>query len=271
MLSFDGNLLNLKKRLGQHFLNDQNIINKIIFSANLDKNTLVIEIGVGLGALTTGLATKAKQIIGYEIDEGLKPILEEKLSSYDNVKIIYDDFLKRDLCKDIGIYKYKHLYVIANLPYYITTPIINKIINEKINPDKMILMVQKEVGDRIKAKPKTKHYSSLTIFLNYYFDIKKLFNVSKESFKPKPKVESIILELKKKEHNYGVIDETLFFKLIKDAFRYKRKNLRNNLKEYDLNTIAKTLEHYNLDLTVRAEHLTIEHFVAIANDLKSNS
>ena len=259
---------NFKKSLGQNFLIDQNILNNIIALSNVDKETLVIEIGVGAGSLTAKIAEYAKQVIGYEIDKRLESILKEKLSSCENIKVIYDDFLKRELNDDISPYKYKKLYVIANLPYYITTPIILKFINEKIIVDKMIIMVQKEVGDRINASPRTRDYNSLTVFLNYFFNIKKLFNVSKNSFIPKPKVDSVMLELSKKEVNDEVIDEDLLFRVIRDSFRYKRKNLRNNLKEYNLEVILEALSKYNLDLTVRAEYLTLEQFIVIANQLK---
>lgn len=265
------NDFNFKKRFGQNFLVDQNILHNIISYSNVDSETLVIEIGAGSGNLTTKLAEKAKYVLAYEIDYKLKPVLAERLNSYQNINLIFDDFLKRDISSDIKDYKYQHLYVIANLPYYITTPIITKLINDKINIDKMVIMVQKEVGERFNAKPGTKEYNSLTIFINYYFKVRKLFNVSKKAFIPQPKVDSVVIELSKKEEKYNVLDEALFFKVVKDSFTHKRKNLRNNLKDYDLDTITKVLSKYNLDLTVRAEHLTIEQFISIANEIKLHS
>jgi 16S rRNA (adenine1518-N6/adenine1519-N6)-dimethyltransferase len=262
------NNFNFKKHFGQNFIKDPNILNKIVESANIDKNTLVIEIGVGAGALTTKLSNYASKVIGYEIDISLKPILNDIIEPNSNIEIIYDDFLKRDIKNDISDYQYQKLYIVANLPYYITTPIITKIIDDKLNVDKMIIMVQKEVGDRFSARPNSKEYNSLTIFLNYYFNIKKLFKVSRSVFIPAPNVDSIVLEMTKNDKDYGVIDDVLFFKLVKDAFCYKRKNLRNNLKEYDLKVIEDTLSQYKLDLTVRAEQLTLEQFVHIANSLK---
>jgi 16S rRNA (adenine1518-N6/adenine1519-N6)-dimethyltransferase len=261
------NNFNFKKKYGQNFLIDDNILNKIVNSANVDCNTLVIEIGVGSGNLTKKIASVAKTVLGYEIDTSLQPILNETLKDYSNVDIVYDDFLKRDIKTDLTEYNYNTIYVIANLPYYITTPIITKLIEEDIEISKMIIMVQKEVGERLNAKPNSKDYNSLTIFIDYFFEVSKLFDVSKNVFIPKPNVDSVIIQLKKKENRYALNNEELFFKLIRDAFKYKRKNLRNNLKGYNLDKIIDTLKKYNLDLTVRAEQLTIEQFVDMANNL----
>lgn len=256
-----------KKKFGQNFLKDQNILDKIVNKSEVDKDTLVIEIGVGAAALTKTVAPNAYKVLGYEIDTTLKPILEEKLKEYNNIDIIYDDFLNRNVNEDIKKYNYKKLYVIANLPYYITTPIITKLIDDNVNVDKMVVMVQKEVGDRFNAKPDTKNYNSLTVFLNYYFDINKLMDVSRKCFVPEPNVDSVIIELKRKETKYNVKNEKIFFKLVRDAFTHKRKNLRNNLKGYDLEKIENVLKEYNLDLNVRAEHLTIDQFINISNEL----
>ena len=256
-----------KKKFGQNFLKDQNILDKIVNKSEVDKDTLVIEIGVGAAALTKTVAPNAYKVLGYEIDTTLKPILEDKLKEYNNIDIIYDDFLNRNVNEDIKKYNYKKLYVIANLPYYITTPIITKLIDDNVNVDKMVVMVQKEVGDRFNAKPDTKNYNSLTVFLNYYFDINKLMDVSRKCFVPEPNVDSVIIELKRKETKYNVQNEKIFFKLVRDAFTHKRKNLRNNLKGYDLEKIENVLKEYNLDLNVRAEHLTIDQFINISNEL----
>ena len=256
-----------KKKFGQNFLKDQNILDKIVNKSEVDKDTLVIEIGVGAAALTKTVAPNAYKVLGYEIDTTLKPILEDKLKEYNNIDIIYDDFLNRNVNEDIKKYNYKKIYVIANLPYYITTPIITKLIDDNVNVDKMVVMVQKEVGDRFNAKPDTKNYNSLTVFLNYYFDINKLMDVSRKCFVPEPNVDSVIIELKRKETKYNVKNEKIFFKLVRDAFTHKRKNLRNNLKGYDLEKIENVLKEYNLDLNVRAEHLTIDQFINISNEL----
>lgn len=259
---------NFKKKYGQNFIVDKNIIHSIIVKSEIDDETLVIEIGPGAGSLTSELGKYAKNVIAYEIDETLKPILEKNITS--NTEVIFEDFLKRDIAEDIKKYNYKKLYVIANLPYYITTPIIIKLIDTKIDFDKIVVMVQKEVGDRFKAKPKTKEYNSLSVFLSYYFNITKILDVSRNVFMPKPNVDSIVVCFTKKVDKLKVNNEELFFKLIKDSFKQKRKNLRNNLKGYDLENISKTLSKYKLDLTVRAEALPLEIFVDIANNLEED-
>ena len=258
---------NLKKMYGQNFIIDENIINNIINKAFIDKDTLVIEIGPGAGSLTNKLALNAKNVLCYEIDTSLKPILDENLKEYNNVEIIYNDFLKSNVINDIKKYNYKKLYVVANLPYYITTPIIVKFIEELIPVDKIIVMVQKEVGDRFKASVGTKAYGLLSVYLNYYFDIKKLLDVSRNVFMPKPNVDSIVIELDAKEKKYELKNPTLFFKLIRDSFSQKRKTLRNNLKGYDLDKISEILKKYDMDLSVRAEQLSVDIFVLIANNL----
>ena len=262
------NHFNFKKKYGQNFIVDKNIIHSIIKKSEIDDETLVIEIGPGAGSLTSELGKYAKNVIAYEIDETLKPILEKNITP--NTEVIYEDFLKRDIAEDIKKYNYKKLYVIANLPYYITTPIIIKLIETKIDFDKIVVMVQKEVGDRFKAKPKTKEYNSLSVFLSYYFNITKILDVSRNVFMPKPNVDSIVVCFTKKVDKLKVNNEELFFKLIKDSFKQKRKNLRNNLKGYDLENISKTLSKYKLDLTVRAEALPLEIFVDITNNLEED-
>jgi len=251
-----------KKKFGQNFLTDDNILNNIINSIDVTSNDLVIEIGCGAGALTNKILSKTDKFIGYEIDKTLKPILDTF-----NTNIIYDDFLNRNIKEDIKIYEYSNLYVIANLPYYITTPIITKIIDEKLDVDKIVVMVQKEVGDRFSAKARSKDYNSLTIFINYYFDVKKLFVVSKNVFIPKPNVDSIVISLTKKENRLNVADEELFFKLVRDSFVQKRKTLKNNLKNYDFEKIEKVLNEHGYNSDVRAEALPIEMFVEISNRL----
>ncbi len=258
---------NLKKMYGQNFIIDENTINKIIDSSDIDKDTLVIEIGPGAGSLTYKLSKCAKNVICYEIDTTLKELLMDNLNGCDNVEVIYKDFLKTDVESDIKKYSYKKLYVVANLPYYITTPIIMKFIEDNIDVDKIVVMVQKEVGDRFKAIPNTKDYNSLSVYLNYYFDVKKLLDVSRNVFMPKPNVDSIVIEFKKKDNKYELKDEKLFFDLVRDSFKQKRKTLKNNLKNYDLTKVEEVLKKYNLDLSVRAEQIRIEIFVDIANNI----
>ncbi len=256
----------LKKKFGQNFIVDENIIDMIIKKANIDKDTLVLEVGPGAGALTYKLAQNAKNVLCYEIDTTLKPLLENNLKEFTNVNIIYSDFLKENVTLEIEKYDFKKLYVVANLPYYITTPILVKIIEDQLPLDKIIIMVQKEVGDRFRAKPNSKDYNSLSVYLNYYFDIKKVLDISRNVFIPKPNVDSIVIEFTKKKRPY-LKDEKTFFKLVRDSFKQKRKNLRNNLQGYDLNKIAEILKKYNFDLTVRAEQLDLDIFIDIANNL----
>lgn len=256
----------LKKKFGQNFIVDENIIDMIIKKANIDKDTLVLEVGPGAGALTHKLAQNAKNVLCYEIDTTLKPLLENNLKEFTNVNIIYSDFLKENVTLEIEKYDFKKLYVVANLPYYITTPILVKIIEDQLPLDKIIIMVQKEVGDRFRAKPNSKDYNSLSVYLNYYFDIKKVLDISRNVFIPKPNVDSIVIEFTKKKRPY-LKDEKTFFKLVRDSFKQKRKNLRNNLQGYDLNKIAEILKKYNFDLTVRAEQLDLDIFIDIANNL----
>ena len=237
--------------------------------SNIKENSLVIEVGPGAGVLTKELSKYAKNVLSYEIDTDLEEILDENLKDTNNVNIIFDDFLKRDIKDDIKEYNYDNIYVVANIPYYITTPIITKLIDSKINFTSITIMIQKEVGERLSAKCGSRDYSSITVFLNYYFDIHKLFDVSRNSFIPKPNVDSVVICLERKNNNYGVLDEKLFFDLIRDSFKYKRKNIRNNLKKYDLEIVENVLKEYGKDLTCRAEELDIEVFVRIANALKN--
>lgn len=261
------NNFNLKKKFGQNFIVDENIINSIISKSGVDKNTMVIEIGPGAGSLTYKLALNAKNVLCYEIDTTLKDVLKSNLDGLNNVDVKYIDFLKADVLSDLKEYKYDKLYVVANLPYYITTPIIIKIIEDKIPVSKLVVMVQKEVGDRFKATPKTKDYGSLSVYINYYFNVKKLLDVSRNVFIPKPNIDSIVVEFERKDKSLSVKDEDIFFKLIRDSFNQKRKTLRNNLKGYDLEKIESVLNKYALDLSVRAEALPIEIFVEMANSI----
>lgn len=256
-----------KKKFGQNFLLDQNILNNIVNLGNISKDTFVIEIGVGAGALTKKISEKAKIVLGYEVDLNLQEPLKEILKDYKNVDIIYDDFLNRNIKEDIKKYEYKDIMVVANLPYYITTPIITKFIDEKIDVEKIIVMVQNEVADRFAATPGTKSYNSLTIFLNYYFNIKKAFVVSRNVFYPRPNVDSAIVVFEKKQDKIILKDESLFFKLVKDSFKQKRKTLKNNLSGYDLDKINKILFKLNKNINVRAESITIDEFAFIANEL----
>lgn len=266
-LNLDNNNFSFKKKFGQNFIVDENIIDSIIKKSQIDNETMVIEIGPGAGSLTYKLAQTAKQVLCYEIDTKLEEILQENLRELNNVEVIYKDFLTANVTEDLRKYQYQKLYVVANLPYYITTPIIVKMIEEQIPVDKIVVMVQKEVGERFKAVPGTKEYSSLSIYLGYYFNVRKLLDVSRNVFLPKPNVDSIVVAFERKQEVLNLKNPEFFFQLVRDSFKQKRKTLRNNLKEYDLDKIAMVLKKYEYDLSVRAEQLKIEIFVDIANSL----
>lgn len=262
MYNFD-----FKKTLGQNFLKDDNIVNKIVNATEYKKNNLVIEIGPGAGALTKKLLPKVDRAVLYEIDTRLEKILNKELSEYNNYDIIFDDFLNRNVNDDISNYNFDNLYIVANLPYYITTPIISKIIEDKIPAREIIIMIQKEVADRLCASVGTKEYGQLTVFLNYFYDIKKVTNVSKNSFVPKPKVDSAVIKMVKKDKLEYVKDLDFFSKIVKDSFRFKRKTIKNNLCNYDMEKIEKVLEKYNFDVNTRSENIPYYVFVEIANEL----
>lgn len=266
----EDNNFNFKKKFGQNFIVDENTIDSIVYKAGVDKDTMVIEIGPGAGALTYKLSKAAKNVLCYEIDTTLENILKENLKESNNVDIIFEDFLKRDVKEDLKKYDYKKLYVVANLPYYVTTPIIVKIIEDDLGVDRIAIMVQKEVGDRFKATPGGKEYNSLSIFLNYYYDVKKLMDVSRHVFMPMPNVDSIVLGLDKKDKVYDLEDKNHFFKLVKDSFVQKRKTIKNNLRSYNLDIIEKVLNKYNFNLATRAEEIPLEVFVEISNELVKN-
>ena len=248
-----------KKSLGQNFLIDNNVINKIVDEVSACNNDLIIEIGPGRGALTSKLKKKGCNVIAYELDTDLSNILS-KLED-DKLHVIYKDFLSSNIKDDIKDIKYNNLYLVGNLPYYITTPIIEHIIKENINFTKFTIMIQKEVADRFMAHEKTKDYGYITLVLKYYFEIKKVCDVSKYAFNPVPKVESSVISFTPRKNKLDVEIED-YFKFLKNAFRLKRKNLRNNLNGiYDLEKIEDVLEKYGLDLSVRAEELSEEIFV----------
>ena len=255
-----------KKKYGQNFIKDPGIIKKIVSSTNITKDDLVIEVGPGSGVLTKELSKVAKSVFCYEIDNSLEDVLSVNLSDCNNVEIIFEDFLKRDVSKDIEKFEYNDLYVVANIPYYITTDIIKRIISSNINPKELVLMIQKEVGDRYTSSPGCREYSSITVLLNYHFNIKKLFNVGRKNFVPEPKVDSVVISLKRRD-NKEQVNEEKFNKIIRDSFKFKRKSIKNNLKGYDLNTVEEILKKHNKTLLDRAETFPLEVFIDLANNL----
>lgn len=242
-----------KKSLGQNFLKDENILQKIKDSVKVTDKDLIIEIGLGMGALTKYLVNKGCDYLGYEIDERMRPYLANFAS--ENKRIIFADFLKRDLKADISSI-YQHIYVIANIPYYITTPIIEHIINN-LDVNEMVLLVQKEVANRFTAVPGSSDYGYFTVLLNHYFVVEKLFDVSPTSFFPSPKVVSSVVKFTKKQSIWEVNIES-FQKFVKQIFAQKRKTLKNNLKMYDFSIVLEILQEFHYSSTVRAEELSYE-------------
>lgn len=241
-----------RKRFGQNFIIDPSVVEKI---ASFGKDApIVLEVGPGLGALTQQLGFRYPQVIAYEIDKNIVDILSESLEGVENIEIRGQDFLEADLSEFT-----QPIAVCANLPYYITTPILFKLL--EIPVVSMTLMVQKEIGNRLAASPKSKEYSSLTIQMQYYFDIKTVMKVSKESFHPQPGVDSIVIECLPKEIKEPLENPTEFFAFVRACFRYRRKTLANNLKELDLEEdISTLLTKANIELNERADHLSFDDF-----------
>lgn len=256
-----------KKKYGQNFLKDSSIVSRIVSISGITNEDLVIEVGPGKGILTKELAKNSKEVISYEIDEDLMSHLDSVKKDYENITFIYDDFLQREIKEDIKDKKYQHIYFISNVPYYITTPILMRLMDSKFPFHKIIMMVQKEVGERFSAKPKSKDYSSLTVYLNYYYDIVKEFDVDRKEFIPVPNVDSCVVSLTKKKELIPLNDGKLFFQLVRDSFQFKRKNIKNNLKNYDLKIIESVLKKFGYELTSRAEELPLEIFIELSNQL----
>ena len=256
-----------KKKLGQNFLKNNNVVKRIVDVSGVDEKSLVIEVGPGGAIMTRELAMKAKNVLAYEIDQDLSDELFKRLEGFDNVNVLFQDFLDSDLSGDVSNYEYDKLFFVSNVPYYITTPIILKLIKSGLKFNKIVMMVQKEVGDRFSTGPGSREYGSITVLLNYFYDIRKEFFVSKKEFVPEPKVDSLIVSFTEKENKLPLKDFNFFEKILHDSFQYKRKNIRNNLKSYDLKIVEKVLSDYNYDLTVRAEELDLEIFVSLANAL----
>lgn len=265
-----------KKSLGQNFLIDPNILRNITESAGLTKETGSIEIGPGIGALTEHLARSSKKVLAFEIDQRLLPILEDTLSPYDNVKVVHQDILKADVqglieteFKDI-----KDIMVVANLPYYVTTPIITQLLTKRLPLRGIVVMLQKEVADRISAKPGTKEYGSLSIAIQYYTKAETVMVVPKTVFMPQPNVDSAVIRLTlHDEPIVDVDDEEFFFQVTRASFAQRRKTLLNNLTSQLPNgkgakeEILEALGQIGIDPGRRGETLSIEEFAELSNAL----
>lgn len=256
------------KSLGQNFLIDGNIVRNIVKGAHVTKEDCVLEIGPGIGTLTEELALNAKKVVAVELDDSLLDVLDETLGKYDNVEIIHGDILKVDIKKiieeklDGGPVK-----VVANLPYYVTTPIIAKLLEEGLNIESISVMVQKEVADRMVAGPGSKTYGSLSVFVNFYSNPQIILKVPKTVFMPQPKIDSAVIRLDIKK-DLPNIDREKFFSVVKAGFSKRRKTILNCLSSYgfdiDKDTIRQALEKANVKENERAENLSIEDFINIS-------
>ncbi|KAB2489579.1 16S rRNA (adenine(1518)-N(6)/adenine(1519)-N(6))-dimethyltransferase RsmA [Priestia endophytica] len=266
-----------KKSLGQNFLIDPNILTSIVRYAELGDKKGAIEIGPGIGALTEHLARTAKKVVAFEIDQRLLPILDETLAPYDNVEVLNQDVLKADLKSVLeeqfaGI---EDIMVVANLPYYVTTPILMKLLEEELPLEGIVVMLQKEVGDRISAKPGTKSYGSLSVAIQYYSEPETVMTVPKTVFNPQPNVDSSVIRLKmRKTPPVKLDDSAYFFTVVRACFGQRRKTILNNLtnnledgKKYK-KEIEEALQSTNIDPKRRGETLTIEEFALLSNTLK---
>lgn len=268
----EANHFYFKKNFGQNFLVDSNILDGILESAEVSSDDCVLEIGPGIGSLTQVLAEKAKKVIAVEIDSQLIPILHGTLAGYENIKILNQDILKTDIDSLIAEENNgQAIRVVANLPYYITTPIIMDLLENHRNVKSITVMVQKEVAERMQALPKTKDYGSLSVAVQYYCDANMDMVVQPSCFIPKPKVASAVITLKlRMEPRVRVVDEALFFHVVKCAFGQRRKTLLNtlyNLGEFamDKETLAEMIRAIGQDERVRGEALSIEEFGMLAN------
>ena len=266
----------LSKSLGQNFITDRNVIEKIIDGAEINSDDLVIEIGPGIGVLTAAAAESAARVIAVEIGKKLIPILSETLGGYDNIKVINRDILKTDINEIINEEKEAGTFsgrvkIIGNLPYYITTPIIMSILERGVSVDSITIMMQKEVADRIKSSPGGKTYGALSVAVQYYCDVHQVTSVPKEVFVPRPKVDSTVLQLSvRKERPVDLISEKVFFSCIKHGFGQRRKTLLNSLTGVcglSKDQIREILSETGIEFNRRAETLDIKEFAAIANSV----
>ena len=259
------------KSLGQNFLIDGNIVRKIVREANITKDDYVLEIGPGMGTLTEELALSAKKVVAVELDRKLLPILDETLEGYDNVEIVYGDILKIDV-KQLIEEKLNGgpVKIVANLPYYVTTPIIGKLLEDNLNLDSIIVMVQKEVAERMAAGPGSKSYGALSIFVNFYSDPKIVVKVPNTVFMPQPKIDSAVIKLDVKR-DLPDVDREKFFKVVKAGFSKRRKTIINALSTYgfdlDKEVFREALTEAGIKHEERAENISIEDFVKLSTIL----
>ena len=264
------NNFTFRKNYGQNFLIDSHVIDKVIDASEIDKDTEVLEIGPGIGTLTEYLAEAAKSVTAVEIDDKLIPILEKNLSKYDNVKIIHGDILKQNIAE---LFEGRHFKIVANLPYYITTPIIMELLESRVPADSITVMIQKEVADRMQASPGTKDYGALSLAVQYYSEPYLAANVPPNCFMPRPNVASAVIRLRRREEPpVEVEDERLMFRLIRAAFNQRRKTLANAIKNFEGMTflredVENALTASGIDTRIRGEALGLQEFAEISNYL----
>lgn len=257
--------LRADKKLGQNFLIDENIVRNIVAAAELSDKDTVLEVGPGIGTLTQGLAESGASVVAVELDKRLLPVLDTTLEGYDNVRIVNGDILQVDIMQTVGVDEFK---VCANLPYYITTPIIFALLEKRLPMERLVAMVQKEVAERMAAKPGGKDYGALSVAIQYYTEPEIAFIVPPSSFIPAPSVDSAVIVCKRREKPpVEVRDEALFFRVVKAAFSLRRKMLNNSLKNMGIKgeQVAKWLELAGVDGKRRAETLSLEDFAALTN------
>ena len=261
-----------QKKFGQNFLIDTHVLDKIIRAAEIGKDDLVLEIGPGIGTMTQYLSCAAGKVIAVEIDRALIPILEDTLDGYDNVRVINEDVLKVDIRKLVEEENEgRPIKVVANLPYYITTPIIFNLLEQRLPMERLVAMVQKEVAERMVAKPGGKDYGALSVSIQYYTEPEIAFIVPPESFIPAPNVDSAVIVCKRRTvPPVEVCDEKLFFKVVKAAFSVRRKMLSNALKNMGISSVqaAAWLERAGIDPKRRGETLSLADFASLTNCFK---
>lgn len=252
------------KSLGQNFLVDKNFVDKIVAAADVSGKN-VIEIGPGIGTITYEMAKVAKKVVAIEIDDNLIPIIEENMAEFDNFDLIHEDILKADLEKIVAEeFAGESFKVVSNLPYYITTPIIEKLVTSNLPCTDMTIMVQKEVADRMLATEKDKEYSSLSVFVKYYADAKKVTNVPKSVFMPQPKIDSTVLKLNLRKYTDDV-DEAKLFSLIHAGFNKRRKTILNSLSDaVEKEKLRLAFEKLGIKNNLRAENLSLDDFISLA-------
>lgn len=257
--------LRADKKLGQNFLIDESVVRRIVEAAELTADDTVLEVGPGIGTLTQGLAESNAQVVAVELDKRLLPVLDVTLEGYDNVRIVNGDILKVDIMKEVGAENFK---VCANLPYYITTPIIFALLEKRLPMERLVAMVQKEVAERMAAKPGGRDYGALSVAIQYFTEPEIAFIVPPDSFIPAPAVDSAVIVCKRrKQPPVQVCDEALFFRVVKAAFSMRRKMLNNALKNMGISgeQCQKWLELAGIDGKRRGETLTLEDFAALTN------